>query len=108
METPFILFIMNVLMSIAMLFGGIVIKGAIAEIKALREADTDMRSTINENQTKIRTELHTATREITDKLGQYTHKDDFKEFRDEQRQNFKTMFDKMDKLGEQVSNKADR
>ena len=84
--TPYIILGLNVLLGLIAFFGGMVIRGLRADVKSLRIADE----------------------KLDDKLSDFTHKDDFKDFRQEQREMFSELFRKIDSLNDKVASKADR
>jgi len=78
--------IINLMLGIIAYLGKMVIDGVKKDVVALRVADE----------------------KLADKLSDFTHKDDFKEFRREQQDLFRQMFDKLDAINDKVANKADR
>lgn len=86
MEPQIILFLLNALMVVVTFFGGVMLRKQSEEINDLRQADVRM----------------------VEKLENCVRKDEFSEFRQEQRSNFERMFDKLDDIKEQVSKKVDR
>ena len=97
MDTPYILFAMNALLTIAAFFGGMVIKDLSTAVKELRAADE-----------KLSDEMHESNAQITRSLSGYALKDDFKEFRQEQREQFSKLFDMIGEIQRDLTYKADR
>lgn len=89
--------VINSLMGLLALFGGLWMKNLDASIKENREA------TAAAHDLALQSE-----RRMNDRLGGYVPKDEFREFRDENRDNFNRLFQKMDDLKDQVAKKADR
>lgn len=92
-ELYFILLGFNILLSLVAFFGGMVIRGLRADVVALRLTDE----------------------KLAEKLNDFTHKDDFKDFREEQRRYqdenramLTKLFDRLDSMNEKLANKQDR
>ena len=83
----------QVLLGLVAFFGGWVLKDMKTQIR-------DVNSAISE--------LREDDKKLVERLGDYTHRDDFREFREEQRESFNRLFQKMDKIGEDLAKKADR
>lgn len=79
-------FFIQFVFGVAAFFGGIIMKGQSDAIK----------------------DLQAANGRLADRLQDYVLKDEFREFRAEQRENFNLLFEKMDRLTEQIAKKADR
>lgn len=79
-------FFIQIVLGIAGFFGGFIMKNQSDAIRGLRTAHAD----------------------IEKRLQDYVSKDDFREFRAEQRENFRQLFEKVDEVKEQISKKADR
>lgn len=84
--TPYIIIGLNALLGLIAFFGGMIIRGLREDVKSLRIADE----------------------KLADKLSDFTHKDDFKEFRQEQREMFGELFKKIDSINDKVAGKVDR
>jgi chorismate synthase len=85
-ESQFILLAFNVLLALVAFFGGLVVRGMLKSIDDLRGANTAM----------------------TNKMQEYVHKDEFKDFRQEQREMFRELIGKIDKISESLGQKVDR
>lgn len=81
METPYIILAFNVVLSVAAFFGGIVIKGLLASVKSLQEADT----------------------KFMERLENYAKVDELREFRTEYREDIRQLFKKIDSVGNSVT-----
>lgn len=79
-------FFIQIMLGIAGFFGGFIMKTQSDAIKGLRAAHD----------------------EIQKSLQDYVLKDEFREFRAEQRENFRQLFEKVDSVKEQIAQKADR
>ena len=53
-------------------------------------------------------ELQAANARLADRFQDYVHKDEFREFRIEHRENFRRLFEKVDEVSAQIAQKADR
>ena len=86
MDTQLFIWCINGALALAAFFGGMVLKDLSGAVKELRDADERM----------------------SERLSNYVLKDEFREFRQEQKENFERIFDKLEDLRMQVSAKADR
>lgn len=77
---------LQIVLGLATFFGGMVIKGQSDAIK----------------------ELQAANAKLADRFQHYVHKDEFREFRAEQRENFRQLFEKVDEVKAQIAQKVDR
>lgn len=79
-------FFIQIMLGIAGFFGGFIMKNQSDAIKGLRMAQQDLQN----------------------RLQDYVPKDEFREFRAEQRDNFRQLFEKMDEVKTQIAQKVDR
>jgi len=93
----FILLAFNLLIALVMALGGAVMRGLRNDVDKLRETDSKLAADIRASDQRLATELKNCVQ-----------KDDFKEFRDEQRSNFRELFEKIDNFHEKLAGKADR
>jgi hypothetical protein len=89
--------IVSGLMALVACFGGFVIRNLGESIKDQRVANE-----------KLADELRNADQALRHELSTMVLKDDFKEWRAEQRTLFQQLFQRMDDLRDQVATKADR
>lgn len=79
-------FFIQVALGLAGFFGGFIMKTLADDIKELKETQTGLQN----------------------RLQDYVLKDEFREMRAEQRDNFRILFEKIDEVKENLANKADR
>lgn len=89
--------VINGLLALLALFGGLWMKNLDASMKENQSATAANRDLTLQSE-----------RRMNDKLEGYVLKDEFKEFRDENRENFKRVFQKMDDLKDQVAQRTNR
>lgn len=92
-----VLLVVNVLLALASIFGGTWLKRMESDMRDLQRSHTEQQ----ERQAKREIEL-------LEKLNDKVAKDDFKDFRVEQRDNFQRLFEGIDDLRERINKKADR
>jgi len=86
MSQEVVIIVFNVLLSLVAFLGGFMIRSMSGAIADLRKA--------NEN--------------LTNKMQEYVHKDEFKDFRQEQREMFRELIGKVDRINESLGQKVDR
>ncbi|ATI15734.1 hypothetical protein [Bordetella phage vB_BbrM_PHB04] len=79
-------FLLQMIFGVVTFLGGFIMKGQSDSIKDLQAANA----------------------RLSDRLQDYVLKDEFREFRAEQRENFRQLFEKVDAVKEQIAEKADR
>lgn len=89
--------IINGLLSLVVFFGGMWVRDLAQAVKDLRMEDQ-----------KLAERLALTDKATSERLANYVHKDEFKEFRTEQRELFRQMFEKLDDVRDSLANKADR
>ena len=96
-ELPVVLLAFNVVFGIAAFFGGVVIRGLLTSVKDLQAGQGQIVKDLGGYATKADvSEVRTEQR------------DTLREMRDEQRQSFSQVFNRLDGLMQQVAQKADR
>lgn len=90
-------FIIQGLLGLVVFFGGMWVRDLAQAVKELRTEDQKMaeRQAISE-------------RVLSERMSNYVHKDEFREFRVEQRELFDKMFERMDDIKDSLAKKADR
>lgn len=83
---PYVLLGLNLFFMVIGSFAGFVVSGLREDVKSLRIADE----------------------KLADKLSECTKNEDFREFRKEQQEMFKQLFEKVDAIKDQVATKEDR
>jgi hypothetical protein len=93
--SPWVLIGFNVLLGVASFLGAM----------WLRRMEQDMRDMQTAHQNQV---SESAKRELAlhEKLQNYVAKDDFREFRDEQRENFREVFNRIDALADRLPAKV--
>lgn len=90
-------FIIQGLLGLVVFFGGMWVRDLAQAVKELRMEDQKM----SERQA-------TSERVLSERMSNYVHKDEFREFRLEQRELFDKMFERMDDIKDSLAKKADR
>ena len=90
-------FIIQGLLGLVVFFGGMWVRDLAQAVKELRMEDQKMaeRQAMSE-------------RVLSERMSNYVHKDEFREFRVEQRELFDKMFERMDDIKDSLAKKADR
>lgn len=83
---PDLQFFVQFIFAVVAFFGGFIMKSQSERIKDLEQSNT----------------------RLSDRFQDYVLKDEFREFRAEQRENFRQLFEKVDAVKEQIAEKADR
>lgn len=89
--------IINGLLSLVVFFGGMWVRDLAQAVKELRMEDQ-----------KLADRQAANDKAISDRLSNYVHKDEFREFRIEQRELFERMFSRMDDIKDALARKVDR
>lgn len=90
-------YIIQGLLGLVVFFGGMWVRDLSQAVKELRMEDQ-----------KLSERLSHADRTAHERLSNYVHKDEFREFRVEQRELFEKMFERMDAIKDSLAKKADR
>jgi hypothetical protein len=93
--SPWVLIGFNVLLGVASFFGAMWLRKMESDMNDLRKAHTD--SLAQQNQREV---------QLLEKLQNYVAKDDFREFRDENRRNFEAVFNRIDALADRLPVKS--
>lgn len=97
-NTPeIVVFIIQGLMALVVFFGGMWVRDLAQSVKELRIEDQ-----------KLADRIVASGQNITDKLSGYVQKDEFRDFRSEQRELFGQLFDRLDAMRNDIAKKADR
>ena len=92
-----ITFVVQGLLGLVVFFGGMWVRDLAQAVKDLRMEDQ-----------KLSERLALTDKATSERLANYVHKDEFKEFRTEQRDLFERMFEKLDDVKDTLARKADR
>lgn len=92
-----VLLVVNVLLTLASLFGGLWLKRMESDMRDMQRAHLEHRDLQGKREI-----------DVLEKLNNKVSKDDFKDFRTEQRENFEKLFQGIDDLRERLNRKADR
>lgn len=90
-------FVIQGLLGLVVFFGGMWVRDLAQAVKDLRMEDQ-----------KLSERLALTDKATSERLANYVHKDEFKEFRTEQRDLFERMFEKLDDVKDTLARKADR
>lgn len=95
--SPAILLLVNVLLGLVVFFGGLWVRN----IDANAKDDRSERARITDRMNQTELQLHA-------KFDGYVAKDEFRDFRREQSESFRRLFEVVDEIRERVAKKADR
>lgn len=90
-------FIIQGLLGLVIFFGGMWVRDLAQAVKELRMADQALSE-----------RLSSSDKSTSERMSQYVHKDEFREFRLEHRELFDKVFERMDDIKDSLAKKADR
>lgn len=90
-------FVIQGLLGLVVFFGGMWVRDLAQAVKELRMEDQ-----------KLAERQSTSDKAMSERMSNYVHKDEFREFRVEQRELFNQMFEKLDDVKDTLARKADR
>jgi hypothetical protein len=92
-----ITFVIQGLLGLVIFFGGMWVRDLAQAVKDLRMEDQ-----------KLSERQAASDRAMSERMSNYVHKDEFREFRIEQRELFNQMFEKLDDVKDSLARKVDR